>query len=300
MRTEKCAFFLFMKYMSLSQFIQSSKSNRPYYVLLGHPVEHSWSPVMHNIALRHHDIEAEYHAIDLQSNELTDLAFFLNNDLFLGANVTIPYKQSIAEYVDSVNVPAQEIGAINTIVKNEYQLKGYNTDYAGFTAPLQRYDFELEGGSTVVFGTGGAARAIVYGLTEMGVEEIFLVSRTPNSITSYRENPRAQIVSYENWTSFAEEALLIVNATPLGMHPKVDSSPVRDQEKQYLEEKICYDIVYNPVQTKFLRQATEAGAQTIDGLEMLIQQGSKSFKLWTGYPFPFNVVRDTLYEKLKN
>ena len=300
MRTEKCAFFLSIKYMTLSKFIQSPKSNRPYYILLGHPVEHSWSPLMHNIALQHYDIEAEYHAINVQSNELSDLASFFNNDLFLGANITIPYKQSIANYLDTIDSSAQEIGAINTIVKNEYQLEGYNTDYAGFIEPLQSYEYELEGASAVVFGTGGAARAIVFGLAKMGVEEIFLVSRSPNRITSYRDNRRVQIVSYDNWTSFAEEALLIVNATPLGMDPQIDSSPVRDQEKQYLEAKICYDIVYNPVETKFLKQASEAGAQTIGGLEMLIQQGSKSFKLWTGYPFPVNIVRDTLYEKLEN
>ncbi|MDZ7659222.1 shikimate dehydrogenase [Fodinibius sp.] len=286
--------------MTLSQFVQSSESDRPHYLLLGHPVEHSWSPLMHNIALQHYDIEAEYHAIDVQNDELTDLASFLNSDLFLGANVTIPYKQSIADYMDNIDISAREIGAINTIVKNEYQLEGYNTDYAGFIEPLQPYEYELNGASAVIFGTGGAARAIVYGLAEMGMEELFLVSRTPSRITSYRDNRQVQIVSYDNWTSFAEEALLIVNATPLGMHPKINSSPIRDQEKQYLEAKICYDIVYNPVETKFLKQALKVGAQTIDGLEMLIQQGSKSFKLWTGHPFPVNIVRDTLYGKLEN
>jgi shikimate dehydrogenase len=286
--------------MTLSQFVQSTDSDRPHYLLLGHPVEHSWSPIMHNIALEHHGIDAKYYAIDVQNNELTDLASFFNGDLFLGANVTIPYKQSIADYMDNINSSAREIGAINTIVKNEYQLKGYNTDYAGFIDPLQAYEFELEGASAVIFGTGGAARAIVYGLTKMGVGEIFLVSRSPGRIASYRDYRQVQIVSYENWTSFADEALLIVNATPLGMHPKINSSPVRDQEKHYLEAKICYDIVYNPVETTFLKQASKVGAQTIDGLEMLIQQGSKSFELWTGHPFPVNIIRDTLYEKLKN
>jgi shikimate dehydrogenase len=255
---------------------------------------------MHNIALQHYNIEATYYAINVQQNELVDLASLFNNDLFLGANVTIPYKQLIADYMDRVDISAQKIGAINTIVKSGYQLEGYNTDYAGFTEPLQPHEFELEGASAIVFGTGGAARAIVYGLTEMGVERIFLVSRSPGRITSYRNISRVQIIAYENWTSFAEEALLIVNTTPLGMHPQVDSSPVRDREKSYLEGKICYDIVYNPVETKFLKQASQAGAQTIDGLEMLIQQGSKSFKLWTGHTFPLNSVRDTLYEKIKN
>lgn len=286
--------------MTLSQFIQSPKSKHHHYLLFGHPVEHSWSPFMHNFALQHYNIDATYYAIDVQSNELADLASFLNNDCFLGGNVTIPYKQEIANFLDSTDTSAQEIGAINTIVKNGYRLEGYNTDYAGFLEPLHPYEFELEGASAVVFGTGGAARAIVYGLIELGIEELFIVSRSPNRITSYRNNHRVRIVSYDNWTSYAEESMLIVNSTPLGMHPQVDASPVRDQEKQFLEEKICYDIVYNPVETKFLRQADEAGAQTIDGLEMLIHQGSKSFKHWTGYPFPVKLVREKLYDKLEN
>lgn len=286
--------------MNLTAFKQSSKSDNPHYLLFGHPVEHSWSPLMHNTALEYYGIDAKYHAIDLENHELTDLAAYLNNDKFLGANVTIPYKQVVGEYLDDIRSPASEIGAINTIVKKNHLLEGHNTDCDGFLAPLQKLEFDFKGDGAIVFGTGGASKAIVVALLELGIENIYLVSRTPKRISSFNSFEQVDIVSYHQWSALAEEVVLIVNATPLGMHPDIDKSPVRDSEIQFLHNRICYDIVYNPIKTKFLKQAKKAGATTIRGLEMLIQQGSRSFELWTGRPFPLEIIRNTLHERLKN
>lgn len=286
--------------MTLSEFINSSKSNNPHYLLFGHPVEHSWSPLMHNTALQYYDIDASYYAIDLRGNELVDLASFLNDPNFKGANITIPYKQTLFDYMDSIDATARQIGAINTIVKQEHYLRGVNTDLNGFVHPLEEYVYHIEGMAAIIFGTGGASKAIVAGLMDMGVEKIFMVSRSPGGKHFWEDKDQVKMVSYDNWMSYSDDAALIVNATPLGMHPKTDQSPVRDSEKQFLADRICYDIVYNPVETKFLKQADDVGAKTIDGLEMLIQQGSESFKLWTGKPFPVKKIRDTLYEKFKN
>lgn len=286
--------------MTLSEFINSSKSNSPHYLLFGHPVEHSWSPLMHNTALKYYGMDARYYAINLQSNELADLASFLHNENFKGANITIPYKEMLFDYMDTIDTAAREIGAVNTIVKKDNYLKGTNTDYLGFLHPIEENGYQIEGMSAVVFGTGGASKSIVVALIEMGIQTVFLVSRSPQARNTYDDNEQVQIVSYSNWTSFLDEVTLIVNATPLGMHPNIDKSPVRDTEKQLLAGRICYDIVYNPIRTKFLRQAEDAGAKTIDGLEMLIQQGSESFKLWTGKPFPTDKVRDIFYEKFEN
>lgn len=284
--------------MNLTEFQQADISYRPHYLLVGHPVAHSWSPLMHNLALDYCGLEAEYHAVDLQPNELTSWASHMNRDQFLGANITIPYKQVIGDYMDRIDSTADKIGAINTITKQDYRLEGHNTDYDGFSVPLEEYAFAVEGQSAVVFGTGGAARAIVVALTDLAVEQIYLVSRNPNRIKSFEKFPRAEVIGYHNWTSYAEDAALIVNATPLGMHSKVEQSPVREGELQWLADRICYDIVYNPLQTKFLRQAKQAGATTIGGLEMLIQQAARSFRLWTGHQFPFELVRDRLHEEL--
>lgn len=286
--------------MNLKEFKRSPESEKPHYLLFGHPVEHSWSPLMHNRALQYHEMDATYYAVDLESSELTELAAFLNKDTFLGANITIPYKQVIADYVDHIDQEARKIGAINTIVKNDYSVEGYNTDYEGFLSPLKDFEDGLSGSNAIIFGTGGASKAIVVALLKIGIEEIFLVSRTPGKISSFKDFERVKIISYHEWTSLVDEVLLIVNATPLGMHPNTDESPVRDSEIQFLEGRICYDIVYNPIETKFLRQAEQTETTTISGLEMLIQQGSRSFELWTGHSFPTEIIRSTLDERLNN
>lgn len=286
--------------MNLTTFKNSDSSKTPHYLLLGHPVEYSRSPLMHNTALEHYNMSARYHAVDLQSNELTDLAVYMNRDMFLGANITIPYKQMITQYLDEIDSRAQEIGAVNTVVTSDYRLTGYNTDCAGFLAPLEGYEQELDGGRAIIFGTGGASRALVVALEQMNIEEIYLVSRKPERVTSFDRYDRVEVISYNEWTTLAEEAALIVNATPLGMHPKTNRSPVRDMEKQFLGDTICYDIVYNPLKTMFLEQAEAVGSTTIGGLEMLIQQGSRSFEHWTGRSFPIEIIRERLYEELKD
>lgn len=286
--------------MTLSSFLKSKKAQNPHYVLFGNPVEHSLSPQMHNTALEFYNIDARYYAIELQSNELTQLASYFNDDSFLGANITIPYKQLIADYVDEVDPTAQSIGAINTIVKNGFQLKGFNTDVGGFLDPLQPYLGTMGKGRAIIFGTGGASRALVAALGEIGMQEIYLVSRSPSRHESFPDHERVSVISYDAWPSYASETSLIVNATPLGMYPKVDDSPVREQEKHLLSGSICYDIVYNPMETKFLRLAEEAGATTVGGLEMLIQQGSRSFEHWTGRPFPIEKIRNLLHDQFQH
>ncbi|MCW9707225.1 shikimate dehydrogenase [Fodinibius salsisoli] len=286
--------------MTLSSFLKSNKAQNPHYVLFGNPVEHSLSPQMHNTALEFYNIDARYYAIQLQSNELSQLASYLNYDAFLGANITIPYKQLIADYLDTVDPTAQAIGAVNTIVKEGYRVKGFNTDVGGFLDPLQSYIGSLEGGRAIIFGTGGASRALVAALSEIGMQEVYLVSRNPSRSDAFSAHDHVSVISYDAWPSYASETSLFVNATPLGMDPKVDTSPVDEQEAHYVSDSVCYDIVYNPLQTKFLQLAEEAGATTIGGLEMLIQQGSRSFEHWTGRSFPIEKIRNLLHEQFQH
>lgn len=280
--------------MTFPEFQKSDKSNQPHLLLLGHPVSHSLSPLMHNTSAEYYGYPERYLAIDLHPNEISSIAAHFNNELFKGANITIPYKEVLLEHVDYLDSSAGAIGAINVIYKNGNKLTGSNTDLYGFLHPLRPYEKRLDGGRAIVFGTGGASRAVVAGLLEMGVTEIVLISRNPSQ-TDY--NYDGVIVrGYSEWPAYAEEAAIIVNTTPLGMEPDLESSPVRETEAYLLEEKICYDIVYKPLHTRFLMLAEKAGAQTIGGLDMLIYQGSKSFELWTGSPFPVELIRKKLHE----
>ncbi len=285
--------------MNLTEFKKSRFSSKPHFLLLGNPVSHSLSPLMHNTAARHYGMDIEYHAVQLEQSELSSLAAYLNNESFRGANITIPYKQLLMDFMDRLDATASGIGAINTIVQEDSAIAGYNTDSYGFSVPLQDYADELEQSKTLIFGTGGATRAIIYALKEFNIEEITLISRRPERITEFDDDEAVNIAGYESWTAHAEKATLVVNATPLGMSPQSDKAPIREDEKEALEEKVCYDIVYNPVKTRFLALAEQAGARTIGGLEMLIYQGSKSFELWTGRPFPIKEVRKKLYEAIQ-
>lgn len=285
--------------MKFQKFLQSDNALRPHFLLLGHPVAHSLSPLMHNTASRHYGFQERYFAVDLTENEFSSLSPHFNKNAFRGTNITVPYKEVLVDYVDNLDDSARDIRAINTIYKRDQRLIGANTDLYGFLKPLEEYQDELDGSRAIVFGTGGASKAVVAGLIEIGAVEIILISRTPARITSFNGYNEVKIKGYIEWSAYADEASIIVNTTPLGMEPNVESSPVRDAEKKFLESKICYDIVMKPLKTKFLQQAEQAGGIPLGGLEMLIYQGSKSFELWTGKPFPIDRIRQKLYEYLE-
>lgn len=295
-----CIFFvlnlnpsLFLKF---SEFIDSEKSQLSHYLLIGNPVMHSLSPLMHNTALKHNKLGGEYISVSAASRDVNMVLAHCTSDSFLGANITIPHKELFFDAVDELTEVAQEIGAINTIIKEDQKLIGHNTDAYGFMKPIEEYSEDLEGERVIIFGSGGATKAIIYALRNSGVSELVLVSRRPEMYSN--EDDDIIRCSYDNWFAYADEAAMIVNATPLGMSPNTESSPIPDQDIEILNDKICYDIVYNPRQTKFLKQARQAGGIPIGGLDMLIHQGAKSFSLWTGFEFPVEKIRSKLDEVL--
>ena len=279
--------------MTFSEFLESDQSKHPHYLLIGNPVTHSISPLMHNTALEHYNIDAQYIAVSVSLKDVASLAAHFNSEMFLGANITIPHKQTFLEVVDELSDTASEIGAINTLIKKDGKLIGENTDAYGFMFPMEELELEPDPDRAIIFGVGGATKAIVYALQEYGFQEICMVSRNPDRI-----DPQDGIIacSYDSWQDYADDATLIVNATPLGMSPNVEASPVNDEEVELLIGKLCYDIVYNPRETKFLRQANTVQAELLGGLDMLIHQGAKSFKLWTGKEFPVGLVKMKLDE----
>lgn len=278
--------------MQFKEFVNSEFINRPHFLLIGNPVEHSISPFMHKIALNHHDIDANYIAISVELSEIHLLASHFNKPEFLGANITIPYKMDLIPYMDDLSNTAALIGAINTVVKFENKIFGDNTDAHGFKAPLTQYT-DLATDRAIIFGSGGATKAIVFALNDFGFNEVCIVTRKHNVNI---DQPNVTICSYDGWQHYSEDTTLFINATPLGMAPNFDSSPVKDYELNYFKGKLCYDIVYNPRETKFLKQAKNANGIPIGGLEMLIHQGDESFYKWTNKRFPIDLVKMKLNE----
>lgn len=277
---------------TFSEFVKSSQAKQPHYFVIGHPISHSLSPIMHNTALQHYSMDATYYAVDVFPDELTSFIAWCNNDQFLGCNITLPYKRQLFDLVDRRGEAAEMIGAINTISKDNGELAGDNTDIFGFLHPLEPLSDLIENTEAIVFGTGGASGAVVHGLKSLGVEKIYLVTRNPGS--KHTETNFIEYIGYSQWASVTENASIVVNTTPLGMHPKTHQSPVRDSEAYLLKDKICYDLVYNPQETRFLRQAKPHAERTITGIDMLIHQGSRSFEIWTGKGFPADLVKDEL------
>lgn len=286
--------------LSFKDFKTSAITRNPLYAVVGHPVSHSLSPVMHQIALDHYGIEAKYIALDLPQTQLREFIPWCNHDNFLGCNITIPHKEAFNEIVDEIDAFAEKVGVVNTLVKQDYKLIGYNTDVFGFLEPLKPYLDDLEYSRAIIFGTGGASKAVKIGLESQGVEELIFVSRRPNQKRIESDRAEIRILDYNQWQTFAEETDLFINTTPVGMYPKTDTTFLRNGEAELFEDKICYDLIYNPLETTFLKQAEKHGAVIINGLDMLIHQGSKSFELWTGYTFPLDKIRDELINQLQS
>lgn len=276
--------------MKFSEFISDPISQAKHLMLIGHPVSHSVSPIMHNLALREYNLDISYVAVDVEAHELSSLIAHFNSDSFLGANITLPYKQTLFDAVDQHSDLANEMGVINCIQKTSHALIGHNTDSYGFIKPLQLKGYDhLD--SALIFGFGGAAQAVIHGLEQLGCDTIYVVSR---NIDKHENDSAINLISYDEWPEYADEVEIIVNTTPLGMHPNIDASPVQEENSIYLRDSLCYDIVYNPRQTKFLEQAKNAGATCMDGLPMLIYQAARSFELWTGKSFPVQHVEEHL------
>jgi shikimate dehydrogenase len=285
---------------TFSELKESSLATTPHYLVVGNPVSHSLSPVMHQIGLNEYGMKAEYHALKLEHHELGSFISWMNRESFKGCNVTIPFKEQFLAIADTLDSTAFETRALNTIVKKGGKIEGYNTDVTGFLTPLAEYKHMLRNQRAVVFGTGGAAKAVLAALQKMGVGEVVFISRNPEShpVPELNELPLITYAGYSQFEAYAEGCMLIVNTTPLGMYPDVDLSPMNRVPAGFLEGKICYDLIYNPLETKFLRGAALAGAEIINGLEMFIGQGNESFHLWTGHYLPINKVREQLNNQL--
>jgi shikimate dehydrogenase len=270
--------------------------------VIGHPIGHSLSPLMHNAALTELGENYVYVAFPIKPDDLATAIAGLASIGVVGFSVTIPHKQTIMPFLSQITPTAKLVGAVNTVWWTEQGWQGTNTDVEGFVAPLKELAQDWRKVKPVVLGNGGAARAVVVGLAQLGCPEIQIVGRNLEKLEAFKNSwSRADFnseLSVYPWQALAElipSTTLLINTTPLGMTPHLEQSPVEEDLMQGLSSSaITYDLIYTPRPTRFLQQAADQGATIIDGLEMLVQQGAAALRLWLQKPVPVDTMRQAL------
>ncbi|MFZ0328231.1 MAG: shikimate dehydrogenase [Nitrososphaeraceae archaeon] len=266
------------------------------YCIIGDPIEHSLSPVMQNAAFNFLKLRCTYIAYKVAYSELKASIGSLKEAKVAGFNVTIPHKTNILKYIDVLDQVARKAGAVNTVLNHDGILYGYNTDVDGFLQPLLKRGIRLNGLNVLLLGAGGAARAVVTALSSK--TEKLKISIANRSEDRARELVRIGNTMGANCESlnlgdvqlFSGRADMIVNTLPLGMHNEKTLIDFRHISKG----SIVYDVVYRPVVTELLKNAKQAGAIPVYGYEMLLEQGAKSFEIWTGIPAPVEIMKKSL------
>lgn len=273
-----------------------------YAVLLGDPVGHSLSPAIHNASFEAQGLDLVYLACRVEPGRLAEAVSGLYALGAVGANVTIPHKTEALRLSVSASDAARALGAANTLVRHDGGWEAHNTDVEGFLSPLDTHAESLRQRAAVVFGAGGAARAVVYAcLTSLGLDRVTVVARRPEQAERLVEDlaPYAgscAVVASVPAEASVREAALVVNATPLGMG---DGRTPWREASDFHHEQVVYDLVYRPEQTPLLAAAERRGATTIGGLPMLLAQAAGSYRLWTGRDMPLDAARSALHDALR-
>lgn len=271
--------------------------------LIGYPLSHSLSPQIHTDALKSCDLQGDYSLFPILPEDkqgLQDLLTRLRTGELHGLNVTIPHKQNVIEFLDELTPTAKSIGAVNTIYLKDSKLIGDNTDAAGFLADLRKVVNTKTSKhvykDALVLGAGGSARAVVYALLNDGWKVTIAARRLEQAQELADSFPNYQllITNYANLQSLVSNLSLLVNTTPLGMTPTIDQSPL-PENLSLPSNAFIYDLVYNPRETKLVREARQQGLHAATGLGMLIEQAALSFEIWTGH----NPSRETLYQSIE-
>jgi len=272
--------------------------------LIGYPVEHSKSPLMHNAAFQSLGLDFVYVLLSVKAPDLKEAVTDLRASNVAGANVTIPYKEEVIKYLDEITPEAMFIGAVNTIHNREGKLIGYNTDGQGFiTSLLTDGKIKLEGQRVFLIGAGGAGKAVAVKLAERGVERLVITDkigeRTEALVGRLRENipdcpVYAVAMASKEFAEAISESTLLINATPVGMN---EGDPCVIDPDYLHKDLLIYDVVYNR-ETPLVEEARKRGIKALGGIGMLIHQGAASFEIWTGQKAPVEVMKNKILEEL--
>ncbi|MGD0645125.1 MAG: shikimate dehydrogenase [Candidatus Bathyarchaeia archaeon] len=264
--------------------------------VIGDPIEHTLSPAMHNAAFKVLKLDYVFLAFKVKPAEVGDAIRGMRALTIHGLNVTMPLKNAIAKYLDEVDPAGKAIASANTILNKDGRLLGFNTDGVGALNALEQNGVELKGKKVLLLGAGGAAKAIAYTLSQEA-DELVILNRTPKPATELanllKQKFKKKINAGELSPSAVKENLVdsdvLINATSIGMNPNANQTPV---SSEWLKPDLAVmDIVYNPLETKLVKNAKAVGAKVVSGVEMLIYQGAVSFEIWTACKAPVEVMR---------
>lgn len=269
--------------------------------LIGHPVEHSFSPPMHNAAFKALGMDYAYVAFDVDPLKLKQAIEGAESLNIKGFNVTIPHKIEVMKHLDEIDEVAALIGAVNTIDFKD--MKGYNTDGIGAVKAIEEVT-SIKGKNVVVAGAGGASRAISFYIAKYGADTLTILNRNVEKADSLAGDVSASGLigevksdSMSEIARYMADADILIDTTPVGMHPNVDAKPIVLAEDMH-EDLVVFDAVYNPNETVLIKEAIKAGAKPVYGIKMLLYQGAESFKIWTAQEPPVDVMEDALRRTL--
>ncbi|CAB3289963.1 Shikimate dehydrogenase (NADP(+)) [Methanocaldococcus lauensis] len=270
--------------------------------LIGHPVEHSFSPIMHNAAFKDKGLNYVYLAFDVLPEKLKYVIDGAKALGIVGFNVTIPHKVEIIKYLDELDESAKLIGAVNTIKIENNKAVGYNTDGIGARLSLEEEIGKVKDKTILILGAGGAARAVAFELAKDN--NIIIANRTvekaeklAKEIAEKLNKKFGEEVKFSSLNNDFSDVDIIINATPVGMYPNVDVEPLIKAD-QIKPDMVVMDLIYNPLETTLLKEAKKVGAKTINGLGMLIYQGAVAFKIWTGIEPNIDVMKNAIINTL--
>lgn len=272
--------------------------------LIGNPVAHSISPVIHNNLSRLCGVNLAYVTLKVEEGDVKEAvkgAYALN---MLGMNVTVPHKQTVIEALADIDPLAKAIGAVNTLVRTDKGYKGYNTDILGLKRELNESGLELKGRPVVILGAGGAARAIAFLCAESGASEVNILNRTvekaeeiANAVNNNLNIDTVRAMNINDYDKIKESGYLVIQTTSVGLHPHDDDAVITDIEF-YKRASAGVDIIYNPAETKFMKLMKEARKVSYNGLKMLLYQGVEAFELWNNIKVSDDAVKE-VYELMK-
>lgn len=277
------------------------------FAVIGHPVAHSLSPLLHGKAYDLLRLDCSYESFDILPDALPAALCDFHEQGFTGLNVTLPHKEAIAKLVNTATDEARAVGAVNTVLFRKDLIAGDNTDVYGFAASVEPVRKTIEGRTVLLLGAGGSARAVVFALlSRFKPSEIVVANRDEERGRDLLRhfvdraggvNLTPGSVEPAKLSALLDRAGLIVNCTSLGLSPAIDGCPV-PADTVFRTDQVIVDLIYTPLQTRLLAIATKSGARTISGLEMFLHQGARSFELWLGQPMPVDAIRPVIVNEL--